>query len=69
MKKDGTILIKGLKITIDAAQSLTEKAGQKIDIKAMQINGQGTKVQLQGTMLDLKASAIATLKGSLTKIG
>jgi type VI secretion system secreted protein VgrG len=69
MKKDGTILLKGVKITIDAAQSLTEKAGQKIDIKAMQINGQGTKVQLQGTMLDLKASAIATLKGSLTKIG
>lgn len=69
MKKDGTITLKGAKITIDASQSLTGKAGQKVEIKAMQIAVKGTKVEVEGTMLDLKASGIATLKGALTKIG
>jgi len=69
MKKDGTILLKGVKIKIDGANSITEKAGQKLEAQALQVSVKGTKVEVQGTMLDLKASAIATLKGSLTKIG
>lgn len=69
MKQDGTITLKGVKLTIDGQQSITEKAGQKIEAKALQISIKGTQTEVQGTLLDLKASAVATLKGALTKIG
>ena len=61
--------IKGMSITIDGAKSVTAKAGTKVEIKGMDVTVKGTKTQVQGTMLDLKADAIATLKGALTKIG
>jgi type VI secretion system secreted protein VgrG len=69
MKSDGTIEITGLqvkikgnsKVQIDGTQ--TEVSGQQLDVK-------GTKTAVQGTgMLDLASSGIASLKGSLTKIG
>jgi type VI secretion system secreted protein VgrG len=69
MKKDGTITLKGVKVTIDGQQTITAKAGQKLEAKALQISIKGTQTEIQGTLLDLKASAIATLKGALTKIG
>lgn len=69
MKKDGTITLKGVKITINGSQSITEKAGQKVEVQALQLNSKGTKVQVQGTMVDVKASAVASVKGALTKIG
>ena len=77
MKKDGTILIKGMKITLDGSQSVTVKGGTKIEVKSgatleikgIQVAVKGTKTEVQGTLLDLKADAIASLKGALTKIG
>jgi type VI secretion system secreted protein VgrG len=69
MKSDGTITLKGVKITIDGTQSVTAKGGTKVEIKGMEVAVKGTKTQVQGTLLDLKADGIATLKGALTKIG
>ena len=69
MKKDGTVEISGkdvklkgtMKATVDAAQ--TAISGTQIDVK-------GTKTAVQGSgTLDLASSGIASLKGSLTKIG
>ena len=84
MKKDGTIEIAGMKLTISGTQKVEVKGAQvkvkgdaKVEIDGTQtaISGQqvdvkGTKTAVQGTaMLDLAASGIASLKGSLTKIG
>jgi type VI secretion system secreted protein VgrG len=69
MKSNGTIEISGMqvkikgtsKVEIDGTQ--TAVSGQTVDVK-------GTKTAVEGSgMLDLKASGIASLKGSLTKIG
>jgi type VI secretion system secreted protein VgrG len=69
MKKDGTIEIAGkdvklkgtMKATVDATQ--TAISGTQVDVK-------GTKTAVQGSgTLDLASSGIASLKGSLTKIG
>ncbi len=69
MKKDGTVEISGkdvslkgtLKASVDATQ--TAISGTQLDVK-----GTRTAVQGSGT-LDLSSSGIASLKGSLTKIG
>jgi type VI secretion system secreted protein VgrG len=69
MKKDGTVEISGkdvkvkgsLKATVDATQ--TAISGTQVDVK-------GTKTAVQGSgTLDLASSGIASLKGTLTKIG
>jgi type VI secretion system secreted protein VgrG len=69
MKSDGTIEISGMqlklkgntKVEIDGTQ--TAISGQQLDVK-------GTKTAVQGSgMLDLASSGIASLKGSVTKIG
>jgi type VI secretion system secreted protein VgrG len=61
MKKDGTILIKGKTITLEAVQKLEEKA--------MEINSEAqTKSTTKGAMVNVEASGIATIKGSLVKI-
>jgi type VI secretion system secreted protein VgrG len=61
MKKDGTIIIKGKAITIDAMQ--------KIEEKAMNITSEATtKNVTKGAMVDVEASGINTIKGSLVKI-
>jgi len=69
MKKDGTVEISGkdvklkgtMKATVDATQ--TAISGTQLDVK-------GTKTAVQGSgTLDLSSSGIASLKGSLTKIG
>ncbi len=84
MKKDGTIEIAGMKLTISGTEKVEVKGAQvkvkgdaKVEVDGTQtaISGQqldvkGTKTSVQGTaMLDLAASGIASLKGSLTKIG
>jgi len=76
MKKDGTIKLKGVNITIDGSDKITQKAGQKIDANALTIKLSGTKIDIkgtkttvQGTLLDLSAAAVAKLKGAITKIG
>jgi type VI secretion system secreted protein VgrG len=61
MKKDGTIIIKGKTITIDAMQ--------KIEEKAMNITSEATTKSLtKGAMVNVEASGINTIKGSLVKI-
>jgi type VI secretion system secreted protein VgrG len=61
MKKDGTIIIKGKTITIDAMQ--------KIEEKAMNITSEASaKSVTKGAMVDVEASGINTIKGSLVKI-
>ncbi len=84
MKKDGTIEIDGTKLKISGTKSVDIKGAQvkvkgdaKVEVDGTQtaISGQqldlkGTKTAVKGTaMLDLGASGIASLKGSLTKIG
>jgi type VI secretion system secreted protein VgrG len=61
MKKDGTILIKGKEITLDAMQ--------KVESKAMNIKAEAsTKNEVKGAMVTVEASGINTIKGSLVKI-
>jgi type VI secretion system secreted protein VgrG len=69
LKKDGTVEISGkdvklsgtMKASVDATQ--TAISGTQLDVK-------GTKTAVQGSgTLDLTSSGIASLKGSLTKIG
>jgi type VI secretion system secreted protein VgrG len=69
MKSDGTIEISGMtiklkgsaKVEIDGAQ--TAVSGQQVEVK-------GAKTAVEGSgMLDLASGGIASLKGTLTKIG
>jgi type VI secretion system secreted protein VgrG len=77
MKSDGTIEIQGVTIKISGDQSISQKAGQSAEIKAMQVSVSGTtlelkgdaKAALEGALIDVNASAVASLKGALTKIG
>ena len=70
MKKNGDIEIAGKKILVKG-MDIQVKADTKIQIEAgvsLKAKGAAT-ASVEGGMLDLKASGIATLKGSLTKIG
>jgi hypothetical protein len=49
--------------------SLKQTAGVKMELSTVQYKLGGSVVQIQGTLLDLQASGIATLKGALTQIG
>ena len=77
MKSDGTIEIQGVTIKITGHQGISQQANQSVEIKAMQVSVSGTtldlkgdaKAALGGAMVDVNASAIASLKGALTKIG
>jgi len=61
MKSDGTINIKGTKITVEGTQ--------KIEEKAMNIKSEAsTKNEIKGAMVTVEASGINTIKGSLVKI-
>ncbi len=61
MKKDGTIILKGKSIKIEATQ--------KIEEKAMNITSEAsTKSMTKGAMVNVEASGINTIKGSLVKI-
>jgi type VI secretion system secreted protein VgrG len=78
MKKDGSISITCMKLSINATQELKASSMQvKVDgqtkvaiASGVQLELKGTMAKVQGTaMLDLQASGIAKLKGSLTMIG
>jgi type VI secretion system secreted protein VgrG len=61
MKKDGTIIIKGKDITVDAMSKINEKA--------MNITSEASaKSVTKGSMVDVEASGVNTIKGSLVKI-
>jgi type VI secretion system secreted protein VgrG len=80
LKKDGTITIKGMKLTLDGKTKVEVKSSAQLmlDGKAKtEIKG-GAQMKLQSTgqlgieglMLDMKASTMAKLEGSaMTKIG
>jgi type VI secretion system secreted protein VgrG len=61
MRDDGTIIIKGKAITIDAIQ--------KVETKAMNVTSEAkVKNVTKGTMTEVDASGINTIKGALVKI-
>jgi len=61
MRDDGTIIIKGKAITIDAIQ--------KVEAKAMNVTAEAkVKNVTKGTMIEVDASGINTIKGALVKI-
>ena len=75
MKKDGTIQIKGVDIKISGSKSIVEKAGKEITLdttqltaKGVQVQVKGTQTKVEGTIVEVKAGAVLTLKGGLTKI-
>ena len=69
LKKDGTIEISGKDVKLKGTASTAIDA-TKVDVKGTQVAVKGTKTAVEGSgTLDLTASGIASLKGSLTKIG
>jgi type VI secretion system secreted protein VgrG len=78
MKKNGDITVTCKNLTVKASDSINMKASRRVKIKGQQevaVKGLNVGVKgdvsakVEGGMLDLKADAIASLKGSLTKIG
>jgi type VI secretion system secreted protein VgrG len=69
MKADGTVQLNGVDVKIEGSMSLKQTGGMKIELSTVQYKLAGTLLQVQGTLLDLQASGIATLKGALTQIG
>ena len=69
MKKDGTIEISGKDVKLSGTAS-AKVDGTQTAISGTQVDVKGTKTAVQGSgTLDLASSGIASLKGSLTKIG
>jgi type VI secretion system secreted protein VgrG len=69
MKKDGTVEISGKEVKVKGTMKASVDATQ-VAISGTQLEVKGTKTAVQGTgTLDLASSGIASLKGSLTKIG
>lgn len=69
MKSDGTIEISGMQLKLKGS-SKVEIDGTQTAISGQQLEVKGTKTAVQGTgTLDLASSGVASLKGSLTKIG
>jgi type VI secretion system secreted protein VgrG len=69
MKADGTVQLNGVDIKIEGSVSVKQTAGLKMELSTVQYKLGGNMVQIQGTLLDLQGSGIASLKGALTKIG
>jgi type VI secretion system secreted protein VgrG len=75
MKSDGTITISGVSLTIQGSSGISVSGGQKVELSTLQLKASATQVQVEGTqtaikgaMLQLQASGIASIQGSLTKI-
>jgi len=69
LKKDGTVEICGKDVKLAGTAKATVDA-TRIAISGTQLDVKGTKTAVQGSgTLDLSSSGIASLKGSLTKIG
>ena len=69
MKKDGTVEISGKDVKLKGTQKASVDAAQTA-ISGTQVDLKGTKTAVQGSgTLDLSSSGVASLKGSLTKIG
>ncbi|MEJ1963370.1 MAG: hypothetical protein WDO56_18165 [Gammaproteobacteria bacterium] len=69
MKKNGTIEISGVDVKVNGSKGVTID-GTQTAISGTQLGLKGTRTSVEGSAtLDLQASGIAFLKGSLTKIG
>ncbi len=69
LKKDGSVEISGKDLKLSGTQSAAVDATQA-SISGTQLSLTGTKTAIQGSgTLDLSSGGIASLKGSLTKIG
>lgn len=69
MKKDGTIEISGVNVKVKGANEVAVE-GTQTALSGTQVDVKGTKTAVEGSAtLDLSASGVATLKGSVTKIG
>jgi type VI secretion system secreted protein VgrG len=69
MKSDGKIEISGVDITIKGDKGVTLD-GAETAVKAVTLDVSGKQVTVDGTAkLDISSSGVASLKGSLTKIG
>ncbi len=69
MKSDGTIEISGREVKLSGTAK-AEVAATQIEVSGTNLALKGTKTALEGSgTLDMTSSGIASLKGSLTKIG
>ena len=69
MKKDGTVEISGKEVKVKGTLKASIDATQ-VAISGTQLDIKGTKTGVQGSgTLDLASSGVASLKGTLTKIG
>jgi type VI secretion system secreted protein VgrG len=69
MKSDGTVEISGVNVTVKGNNSVTIDGGQTA-VKGVQLDMTGKKTTVDGAaQLDLSSTGVASLKGSLTKIG
>jgi type VI secretion system secreted protein VgrG len=69
LKKDGTVEISGKEVKVKGTLKASIDATQ-VAISGTQLDLKGTKTAVQGSgTLDLASSGIASLKGTLTKIG
>jgi type VI secretion system secreted protein VgrG len=69
LKKDGSIEIAGLNVKISGKAKL-EADSPQTTVSGTQLNVKGTRTAVEGTaMLDVTSSGVASLKGTLTKIG
>jgi type VI secretion system secreted protein VgrG len=69
MKSDGSIEISGSEVKVKGTSSATVDAAQTT-IKGTTLDVKGSKTAVDGSgTLDLSSSGVASLKGSLTKIG
>jgi type VI secretion system secreted protein VgrG len=69
LKKDGSIEINGVDVKVKGSKGVSVD-GTKTEVSGTDLDIKGTKTAVQGSAtLDLTASGVASLKGSLTKIG
>lgn len=69
LKQDGTVQISGKDVQLSGTAKASVDAAQ-VAVSGTQLDVKGTKTAVQGSgTLDLSSSGIASLKGSLTKIG
>jgi len=69
LKQDGTVEISGKDVQLSGTAKASVDAAQ-VAVSGTQLDVKGTKTAIQGSgTLDLSSSGVASLKGSLTKIG
>ena len=78
MKKDGTVTIKGQKLNLDFGQKIKGKGALGVELNGLQIKlNADTQLELKasamakvkGAMVDIDGSGMAKLKGGITMIG